>query len=209
MINAVIRFLFFGILVRGFTLFFIGVNIRRRGLLPSQGPAIIVANHNSHLDTMVLMSLYPLNKLIHIRPVAAADYFLRGRFSRWFSLAIIGIIPMKRGASRDLFSGVYEALDQNHIVIFYPEGSRGEPERIAEMKKGIAHIATAYPHVPITPVFIHGLGKVLPKNAWLPVPFFCDMFVGHPLFGKDGDVMPRLKANIESLSQEKSFAPWE
>ncbi|MCH2547734.1 MAG: 1-acyl-sn-glycerol-3-phosphate acyltransferase [Alphaproteobacteria bacterium] len=168
-----------------------------------------MANHNSHLDTMVLMSLYPLHQLPHVRPVAAADYFLKNNVLSWFSQRIIGIIPMKRTAARDVFAGVYEALDKGDIVIFYPEGSRGEPERIAEMKKGIARIADVYPNVPITPVFIHGLGKVLPKDAWLPVPFFCDMFVGEALRNDDGELLSRLKTRMEDLAHEKSFAPWE
>lgn len=209
MLQTFLRFLYFGLLVRGVVLFFLGVNIRRRELLPMRGPAIIVANHNSHLDTMVLMSLYPLHQLPHVRPVAAADYFLRNKALAWFARRIIGIIPMKRGASKDLFGGIYEAISRGDIVIFYPEGSRGEPERIAEMKKGIAHIAAAYPQVPVTPVFIHGLGKVLPKDAWVPVPFFCDMFVGEALRGGEGEFLSRLKARVTELSQEKPFASWE
>lgn len=209
MLQSLLRFLYFGLLMRGFVLFFLGVNIRRRELLPVRGPAIIVANHNSHLDTMVLMCLYPLHRLPDIRPVAAADYFLRNKALAWFSRQVIGIIPMQRSASRNLFSGVHAALERGDIVIFYPEGSRGHPERIAEMKKGIDRIAAAYPQVPVTPVFIHGLGKVLPKDAWLPVPFFCDMFVGEALYGASGDFLPRLKERMETLSHEKTFAPWE
>jgi 1-acyl-sn-glycerol-3-phosphate acyltransferase len=53
----------FYIFVKIAVLFLLGLNVRRKDLLPSEGPAIIVANHNSHLDTMVLMALMPLSQL--------------------------------------------------------------------------------------------------------------------------------------------------
>ena len=52
----------------------LGVRVRRRALVPP-GPCLVVANHNSHLDAAVLMSLFPLRRLPHVHPVAAADYF--------------------------------------------------------------------------------------------------------------------------------------
>lgn len=53
--NDFLRWLFFGVLMRFLITILFGVNIRYRSRLPRKGPAIIVANHNSHLDTLVLV----------------------------------------------------------------------------------------------------------------------------------------------------------
>ena len=91
-----IKVLFFALLVRPLVLVGLGLNIINRKYLPTRGPAVIAANHNSHLDTLVLMSLFPLAKVHRVRPVAAADYFLANRFLAWFSQNVIGIIPLDR-----------------------------------------------------------------------------------------------------------------
>ena len=74
--NRLLKVLFFALIIKPLTLVLLGLNVRGRKNLPKNGPAIIAANHNSHLDTMVLMGLYPLGQVHKIRPVAAADYFL-------------------------------------------------------------------------------------------------------------------------------------
>ncbi len=209
-----LKVLFFTLVVRPFLLVVTGFNVRHGERLPRGGPALLVANHNSHLDTVVLMSLFPRRLLPRIRPAAAADYFLKSGPMAWFSRNLIGIIPVNRGgraAGEDPLAGVSAALGARAIVIFFPEGTRGEPERFKEIRSGIFHLAQRHPDVPIVPVFLHGLGKALPKGAFLPVPFFCDVFVGEPLetpVEKDG-FLAALKARFEALRAEGTFPEWE
>lgn len=204
----------FFVLVRILVFVLLGVNARRRALLPVKGPAIIVANHNSHLDTLVLISLMPLRLLPSIRPVAAADYFLKPGKRAWFAQRIIGIIPIQKGAASkhyDPLSLCCEALERGDILILFPEGTRGAPEQMAQFKKGVAHLAGRYPDVPVTPVFMHGLGKSLPKGDVILVPFFCDVFVGPALHypGERQLFLQQLNDQFEALSHEKEFAVWE
>jgi 1-acyl-sn-glycerol-3-phosphate acyltransferase len=208
-----LRLIFYGVLVRTVVLFVLGLNVRHRERLPAKGPAIVAANHNSHLDAMALISLLPLRLLTRVRPVAAADYFLRNRLLAWFALKVVGIVPLnreRRDAREDLLAPVASALDRGDILIFFPEGSRGEPERLAEFKTGLARIAERRPDVPVMPVFTHGLGKALPKGAWVIVPFFVDIFVGEPL-RFDGDraaYMQRYRDAMSALANEEKHGNW-
>ena len=211
---GILRWIFFGIVVRFVVLIVLGLNVRHRERLPQKGPAIPAANHNSHLDTLVLMSLLPLRVLGRLRPVAAMDYFFRNRWLAWFATHVIGVVPIKRQRStpdEDLLAPVAEALERGDIVIFFPEGSRGEPERLAEFKSGIARLAGRFPQVPVTPVFMHGLGKALPRGEWLLVPFFVDVFIGEPLTwnGDRRAYLNEFKCAIERLAAEGHFPPWE
>lgn len=205
--------LFFLLIVRPFLALVLGVNLRHVERLPQGGPAILAANHNSHLDTLLLMSLFPLNQLHQLRPVAAADYFLSNPLVAWFSRNIIRILPLKRKVERgdDLFAPLLEELDKGRVLILFPEGSRGEPEKMSQFKNGIAHLTSLRPDMPVIPVYLHGLGKVLPKGDWLPVPFFVDGFVGEEIRGIENrtEFMAALKSAFESLTAEGKFGEWE
>ena len=169
----------------------LGMNIRHRNRLPLKGPAIVTPNHNSHLDTAAMLTIFPLSVIPQVRPVAAADYFLKSGLMAWFSLNFVGIIPIMRkrppaaGTSDitadDPLQGCYDALERGEILIIFPEGTRGEPERMQELKSGVAVLASKYPEVPVVPVFMHGLGKAMPKGSFIPVPFFVDVNIGTPM----------------------------
>jgi len=213
-LNKVLRFLFFGCFVRLIVLVIIGLRISHKERLPKSGPAIIVANHNSHLDTLVLMTLFPLKLLDKLRPVAAMDYWLKNPWLTWFSLNIIGIIPLRRemGNVREHpLDSCSQALVRREILLIYPEGSRGNPESLTSFKSGIAHLAKRHPEIPIYPIFLHGLGKTLPKGEALLVPFFCDVWLGNPLHwtGNKQSFMDLLNQSIQELAAAGNFSAWQ
>ncbi|GJL83947.1 MAG: 1-acyl-sn-glycerol-3-phosphate acyltransferase [marine bacterium B5-7] len=210
--NQPLRFIWYNVLVRFVVLVCIGINVRHRQRLPFKGPAIIVANHNSHLDTMVLMSLFSPRLLQHIRPVAASDYFLKNKYLAWFSTNVIGIVPLDRTPVRgvDIFSGIHDALSKGQILIMFPEGSRGEPEKMVRLKQGVARVVEANPHVPVVPVYLRGLGKSLPKGEAIFVPFVCDVFIGQAIAfaGDRRDFTEVMGEALQDLSDEAPPAEW-
>jgi len=103
------------------------------------------------------------------------------------------------------------ALDRGDILILFPEGSRGEPEQRAQFKRGLAHLARARPDTPVHTVFMHGLGKALPKGSRVLVPFNCDVVAGAP-FKWAGDMagfMETLEAQMTALAGQVEFSAWE
>ena len=192
--------LFFIFFVKPLILFVSGVHLKNRQNLPKKNsPAIIVSNHNSHLDTLTLMSLFPIKDLDNITPIGAKDYFFKNPFIRFISKYLIEVTPidreMKKSQTHPL-ANVYKALEENKIIILYPEGSRGEPEELKTFKSGIAHLAKKYPSVPIYPVFMYGTGRSLPKGEALFVPFIIDINIGEALYF-DGSLAKEFTCLVE------------
>ncbi len=202
--QPILRYLFFLLVVRPVMLVIMGMNVRGQERLVETGPLLVTANHNSHLDTFALMTLFPMSELHRVRPVAAADYFLRTRWFAWFSVRILGIIPIDREAKRGRghpLEPISDQLKQGAIVLLFPEGTRGKPEQREPFQRGIAHLARRHSDVPIVPVFLHGLGTALPRGEGLLVPFFIDAYVGERLHwtGNKDSMMQSLDDEFNAL----------
>jgi len=211
-----LRLLFWILIGRPLVLVVLGLNVRNGGGLPAKGPAIVVANHNSHLDTFVLISLFPLRQLGKLRPVAAADYFLRTRPLAWFTLNIINMIPIARAEkgkidrSADPLLDCAKALEAGEILLVFPEGTRGDTEAIAKFKGGVARLKEQFPDVPVIPIYMQGLGRVMPKGEFALVPVVVDVFVGAPVpsSGSRPDFTRAMEQAVVALKAQAPNRAW-
>jgi len=173
--------LFHLVVVRPVLRLLVGVRVRRRSLVP-RGPCLVVANHNSHLDAPVLLSLFPLGRISHVHPVAAADYFGETWLRRTMAMLLMNAIPIQRspGARQDPLAHVVEALLSGESVILFPEGTRGEAGVVAPFRSGVGRIVQAIPGLAVVPVFLHGTERIWPRGEVVPVPLGIDVHVGRP-----------------------------
>ncbi|MBX9745377.1 MAG: 1-acyl-sn-glycerol-3-phosphate acyltransferase, partial [Hyphomonadaceae bacterium] len=95
---------------------------------------------------------------------------------------------------------------RGEILVVFPEGSRGEPEEMTRFKTGVARLAEFCPAATVTPVYLQGAGRSLPKDAKLLVPFNTTAVVGDALTwnGSHHGFVDELREKIEAL---KALAP--
>jgi 1-acyl-sn-glycerol-3-phosphate acyltransferase len=159
------------------------------GRLEGVGPTIVVANHNSHLDTALLLAAFPTSHIDRVRPIAAADYFMRNRLIAWFSTRLVGIVPLDRNRSdtSDPLGGATQALRAGDTLVMFPEGTRGTPGVFADLKAGVARLAASHPHTPVIPVWLDGCEQAFPKGARLPRRAMCTTTIGPALYRRTGE----------------------
>ena len=185
---------------------FIGLRVRGRENLP-QGTFLLIANHSSHLDTVSLLSLFPLSRLPRIRPVAAADYFERNRFVSVLSRTLVNILPIARKnitSENNPLRRMQEAIDAGQSLIIFPEGTRGSGEDMGQFKSGVAHLLEKAPNLEVVPVYLVNMGRSLPKGEFIPVPFFCEVRIGKPrtFTGRRAEMTSQLEAAVRELKEQ-------
>ncbi len=126
--------------------------------IPQDGPFIIVANHSSVLDPVILgVSVRP--KVIFI----AADYLFK---IGWlgYMLRKFNSIPVQRENDIKAIKQSLIILQQGGILGIFPEGGVDRQKDDLPIKAGAAFLATKA-GVPIVPIKIKGADKVLPREA--------------------------------------------
>ncbi len=182
----------------------VGVKTIRRTNFKEAKQFIIVANHNSHVDTMVLLSSLPISQLKRTHPVATATYFGKKKWLELLSNLFVNTVLIQRREEKSpetdqgkALEQLMKKLEQGHSLIFFPEGSRGEPEQMQAFKKGIGVLLQKFPHIPFIPVYLKGMGKILPKGSILPVPYDAQVYFGEPTFCQHKTV-EEIVAEVES-----------
>jgi 1-acyl-sn-glycerol-3-phosphate acyltransferase len=206
-LRDVAQMVVFALAIKPFMALFIGLRVRGRKHLAGSEPFILIANHSSHLDTISLLSLFPLSRLRRIRPVAAADYFERNRFVSLLTKTLFNILPIARKnitTENNPLRRMRQAIESGQSLIIFPEGTRGSGKQIGEFKSGVAHLIAKLPGVAVVPAYLVNMGRSLPKGEFIPVPFFCEIRIGVPRIfeGDRQEIIKALEAAVLELVPE-------
>ena len=143
-------------------------------LEPLHGPAIFVPNHQSHMDTPVIMSALPESVRNRIFFGAAADrWFVKGKkkliLQPWYQSLAMGNFPIVRGGGSKTLDYAKWLLDQNKHICIFPEGTRATSRDLGQFRHGVSILALEK-GVPLVPVVLKGLREMRPKGSREVIP---------------------------------------
>lgn len=121
-------------------------------------PAVIICNHQSHLDLMCLLMLTPrlvvlTNDWVHRNPI----YGLVIRYAEFY--AVSDGIEANLGRLADL-------VRRGYSIVVFPEGTRSPDCRIQCFHRGAFYLAEKL-RLDLLPIYLHGIGAVLPKRDFM------------------------------------------
>ena len=121
-------------------------------------PAVIIANHQSFLDIMMILMLHP--KIIIMTNSWVWNSPIFGRFIRFADF-----IPADAGAESSA-EKLESLIHQGYSVMIFPEGTRSKNGKIARFKKGAFYLAEKF-NLDILPIIFHGTGDCIRKNDFM------------------------------------------
>jgi 1-acyl-sn-glycerol-3-phosphate acyltransferase len=141
------------------------LGLTREGIehLPRRGPAIVISNHVSYMDAILLGSAAP-------RPIrfVVLQWMYDLLLLRWFYWGM-GTIPVRAGTDARGLRRAVRALGSGHLVGLFPEGTRSPDGRVGDARPGAALLA-ALSGAPVVPAFIEGARDSMPIGARFPKP---------------------------------------
>jgi 1-acyl-sn-glycerol-3-phosphate acyltransferase len=142
-----------------------GVEVVARGVenVPTDGTFIMVINHQSHFDVLVLFS--QLGPRAHMRFVGKSELFKIPIFGS--ALKAAGNVRVERDGGAGDRARMQEAITtvrEKSSIVFFSEGTRSDDGVLRPFKKGAAVLAIQA-GVPIVPAAVAGTGKILPKGT--------------------------------------------
>lgn len=203
--------LFYRLWMRNFLSFILGVQFDIHKSIYKEKQFIMVANHNSHADSMAMLSSIPPKALINTFIIAAGDYFGKNRVSCFLMKTLLNAKFINRnGGGKAAINSLDKLLKRGKSIIIFPEGSRGKPEVMQNFKLGVAVLLKKNPHIPYIPVYLDNLGKILPKGDPFIIPYNAKVIVGKAIhISRDMDVediLINIKEHILELKKEKVWA---
>lgn len=128
--------------------------------VPMTGPLLVVSNHQSHLDPVLIGIASPRQ----VGALARASLFV-GPFA-WL-IRSYGAVPVERGSATAGIRAMLGALKAGQAMIVFPEGTRTEDGNLRPFQAGFCAIARRS-GAAIVPTTIDGAFDALPRGAIFP-----------------------------------------
>jgi 1-acyl-sn-glycerol-3-phosphate acyltransferase len=138
------------------------VQVTGREKIRSNVAYVMVANHQSLLDILVLFRLFA-----HFKWVSKIENF-RIPFIGW-NMSLNGYIKLRRGDRASIVSmmrSCEQALADGNSIMMFPEGTRSKDGRLRDFKPGAFALAQRMA-VPLLPIVLEGTGNALPKRGFV------------------------------------------
>ena len=175
------------------------------------GPVLFAANHQSHMDAPAILAALPPRYRYRLAPAMAKEFFkahfFPEQFGRraWFTnslnyyLAALFFnafpLPQREAGARQTLRYIGELFGEGYSVLIFPEGLRTQAGEIGAFRAGVGMIASRL-GVPVVPIRLEGLDKVLHQKAKMATPGPARVAFGQPL-RLEGDDFAALARQVE------------
>ena len=173
--------------------------------LPLREPCVLVVNHASYLDGILLVGVIPRK----FRFVAKAE--LAARLIPRLFLQRIGSLFVERF---DKQIGAEDAQRLGRLaksgesLLFFPEGTFHRMPGLLPFHLG-AFIAAAKAEIPVVPIVIRGSRSILRSGSWFPRQGTLGVIIGKPVYpeGKDWTAAVELRDQVREVILRYSGEP--
>jgi long-chain acyl-CoA synthetase len=177
-----------------------------------KGPVVFAANHQSHFDVPAILAALPRNRRYRLATAMSKEFFdphffpdrypWRARLvnSLYYGLSTFVFnafpIPQRQTGAGQTMRYMGEMIEEGWSILIFPEGDRTETGEIERFQPGVGMIAS-HLDVPVVPIRIVGLDRVLHRSWRWPRPGRVDVRIGAPLVLKGSD-FSELASLVES-----------
>ncbi len=128
-------------------------------------PVIFVANHASHLDTPLLLSVLPVSFRHRTVVAAAADHFFDRRWKAHLWAGALNAVPIERHrVNRRSAELAADLVTEGWNLVIFPEGGRSPDGWFQPFRGGAAYLASRTGRQ-VVPVHLSGTWRLLPKGG--------------------------------------------
>jgi long-chain acyl-CoA synthetase len=212
-----IRRLGLPILILPLTRLFAWIRVEGREHLRSlEGPVIFAANHQSHIDTPVILAALPRRWRYRIAPAMAKEYFeahfyparhtWRRRFAKSLEYYLTSLffnafpLPHREAGVRQTLRYIGELVGEGNSILIFPEGRHTEDGQINRFQGGAGMIASRL-DIPVVPVRVEGVDRVLHTTWKMARPGRVRVTFGPPL-RLEGDDYAALARRVEDAVRQ-------